>query len=55
MIVAAAIGLLDDVGVEGLSMRKLAGRLHVQAPTLYYHCPDTDRAPALARCAPSLY
>jgi TetR/AcrR family tetracycline transcriptional repressor len=36
-IVAAALGLLDQVGLEGLSMRRLAERLGVQAATLYWY------------------
>ena len=39
-IVREAIALVRDEGVEGLSMRKLAARLKVQAPTLYYYIPD---------------
>ena len=40
LIVAEAIDLLGEEGLDGLSMRKLATRLQVQAPTLYYHIPD---------------
>ncbi|MCR5858948.1 TetR/AcrR family transcriptional regulator C-terminal domain-containing protein [Mesorhizobium sp. J428] len=36
-IVAHALDLLDEVGVEGLSMRRLADALQVQAPALYWH------------------
>ncbi|MFI0842623.1 TetR/AcrR family transcriptional regulator C-terminal domain-containing protein [Mesorhizobium sp. IMUNJ 23232] len=36
-VVAAALDLLDDVGMEGLTMRKLADALRVQAPSLYWH------------------
>jgi len=36
-IVAAAFAMLDDEGLDGLSMRALAGRLGVQAPALYWH------------------
>lgn len=39
-IVREALSLLDEEGLDGLSMRKLASRLKVQAPTLYYHIPD---------------
>jgi len=39
-IVREALSLLDSEGLDGLSMRKLAARLKVQAPTLYYHIPD---------------
>ncbi|GAA2033212.1 TetR/AcrR family transcriptional regulator C-terminal domain-containing protein [Catenulispora yoronensis] len=36
-IVDAAIKLLDEVGLDGLSMRRLAKDLDVQAPALYWH------------------
>ncbi|MEY9894862.1 TetR/AcrR family tetracycline transcriptional repressor [Catenulispora sp. MAP5-51] len=36
-IVEAAIALLDEVGLDGLSMRRLAKDLDVQAPALYWH------------------
>jgi TetR/AcrR family tetracycline transcriptional repressor len=36
-IVAAALRLLQDVGLEGLTLRRLAGELGVQAPALYWH------------------
>lgn len=39
-IVNEAILLVREEGVDGLSMRKLASRLKVQAPTLYYYIPD---------------
>lgn len=39
-IVEEAIRLLEEEGLERLSMRKLASRLGVQAPTLYYYIPD---------------
>ena len=39
-IIAEALLLLEADGLDGLSMRKLATRLGVQAPTLYYHIPD---------------
>ena len=39
-IVAEAMKLIDEDGLEGLSMRNLASRLGVQAATLYYHVPD---------------
>lgn len=38
-IVAAALDLLDQTGLEGLTMRKLAEALNVQAPSLYWHFP----------------
>jgi TetR/AcrR family transcriptional regulator, tetracycline repressor protein len=41
-IVAAAIALLNDEGLDGVSLRKLAGRLGVRAPSLYWHFPDKD-------------
>ncbi|MFD8492832.1 TetR/AcrR family transcriptional regulator C-terminal domain-containing protein [Amycolatopsis sp. NPDC059657] len=36
-VVKAALRLLDDVGLENLSLRKLARELGIQAPTLYWH------------------
>jgi TetR/AcrR family transcriptional regulator, tetracycline repressor protein len=39
-IVQAAFGLLDDAGMDGLTMRALASRLGVQAPALYWHMPS---------------
>jgi TetR/AcrR family tetracycline transcriptional repressor len=36
-VIDAAIQLLDDEGLDALSFRTLAGRLGVQAPTLYWH------------------
>jgi TetR/AcrR family transcriptional regulator, tetracycline repressor protein len=36
-VIDAALQLLDDEGLDGLSFRTLAGRLRVQAPTLYWH------------------
>jgi TetR/AcrR family tetracycline transcriptional repressor len=39
-VVAAAVRLLDEVGLEGLTLRRLAGTLGVSAPTLYWHVRD---------------
>lgn len=39
-IVEAALGLLDEVGLEGLSMRRLAERLGVNVATLYWYIRD---------------
>lgn len=36
-IATAALGLLDETGVDGLTMRKVAAALDVQAPALYWH------------------
>ena len=36
-IVAAALGLLDEAGLDGLTVRAVASRLGVQAPALYWH------------------
>lgn len=36
-VVDEALRLLDDQGLDALSLRALAGRLGVQAPTLYWH------------------
>jgi TetR/AcrR family tetracycline transcriptional repressor len=39
-IIAEAVALLDDEGLEGVTTRKLAARLGVQSPTLYWHLPN---------------
>ncbi|WP_434446671.1 TetR/AcrR family transcriptional regulator C-terminal domain-containing protein [Lentzea sp. E54] len=36
-IVTAALGLLDDKGMDALTVRALAARLDVRAPALYWH------------------
>lgn len=41
-VVAAGARLLDNEGVEGLSMRKLAGALGTGPATLYWHVRDKD-------------
>lgn len=39
-IVATALALLDEAGLEGLTLRRLAERLGIRAPTLYWHVRD---------------
>ncbi|GAA2659218.1 TetR/AcrR family transcriptional regulator C-terminal domain-containing protein [Paractinoplanes durhamensis] len=39
-IVDEAVALLDAEGLENVTLRKLAARLGVQAPTLYWHLPN---------------
>ena len=41
-VVNTAIELLDEVGLEGLTMRKLAAALDVRAPSLYWHFPSKE-------------
>jgi AcrR family transcriptional regulator len=41
-IVAAARGVLDEEGTEGLTMRRIAERLGIRAPSLYKHFPDKE-------------
>lgn len=41
-ILTSALALIDAEGAEGLSMRKLAGALGVEAMTLYHHFPNKD-------------
>lgn len=36
-VVREAVALLEEVGLDGLSLRKLAARLNISAPTLYWH------------------
>lgn len=37
MVLRAALDLLNEVGIDALSTRRLAERLGVQSPTLYWH------------------
>jgi AcrR family transcriptional regulator len=39
-IVAVTRELLEEEGPEGMSMRRIAGRMGVRAPSLYKHVPD---------------
>ena len=39
-IVAEAVALLDAEALDGVTTRKLAARLGVQSPTLYWHLPN---------------
>jgi AcrR family transcriptional regulator len=37
MLIETALRLLDEVGLEGLTVRRLAAELGVQSPALYWH------------------
>jgi len=39
-IVDAALELLEEEGADGLSMRRLAERVGIRAPSIYKHLPD---------------
>src|SRR4029453_6772504 len=39
-IVTEAVALLDADGLDGVTLRKLAARLRVQQPTLYWYLPN---------------
>jgi TetR/AcrR family tetracycline transcriptional repressor len=41
-VVSAALELLDEVGLDGLTMRTLADRLGVRAASLYWHLRDKE-------------
>lgn len=41
-IVAAARELLEAEGPEGLSMRRIAERIGIKAPSIYKHLPDKE-------------
>jgi AcrR family transcriptional regulator len=41
-IVQAALQLLDEVGLDGLTMRRLAERLDIKAASLYWHVRDKE-------------
>ena len=42
MVVRAALKLLNQVGLEQLTLRRLAIELKVQAPTIYWHFPGKE-------------
>lgn len=52
-LVLAAFALLEEDGLEGLSMRRLATSLRVQAPALYWHV--RDKAELLGLMARDIY
>lgn len=37
VVIATALGLLDEVGLDGLTMRRLADALDIKAASLYWH------------------
>lgn len=41
-VVAVALDLLDEVGLDGLSTRRLAVELQVKGPALYHHFKDKN-------------
>jgi AcrR family transcriptional regulator len=41
-VVRAALALLDDVGLDALTMRRLSGRLGIKAASLYRHVRNKD-------------
>ena len=41
-VVAEAMALADEAGLAALSMRALAGRLGVEAMSLYHHVPGKE-------------
>lgn len=43
LIAQTALRLLDEVGLDGLSMRAVADELGVRAPTLYWHIKDKQQ------------
>jgi TetR/AcrR family tetracycline transcriptional repressor len=57
LLVQAAIAVLDEEGLDGLTTRRLAARLGVQSPALYWYVRDKDELLDLvaeAICAPAL-
>ncbi|MEW2549480.1 TetR/AcrR family transcriptional regulator C-terminal domain-containing protein [Streptomyces sp. NPDC047002] len=40
LVARTALGLLNDVGLEGLTLRAIAAELGVKAPALYWHFKD---------------
>ena len=52
-LIAAAFQQLEQDGLDGLSMRRLAARLGVQAPAIYWHVGD--KAELLGMMARDIY
>ncbi|HWL47171.1 MAG TPA: TetR family transcriptional regulator [Sphingomonadaceae bacterium] len=52
-LVAAAFAVIEDKGLDGLSMRNVAARLGVQAPAIYWHI--SDKAELLGLMAREIY
>ena len=50
-VVAAALGLLDEVGLDGLTMRALADRLGMRAASLYWYIRDKEQLLGLLAAA----
>ena len=50
-VVEAALDLLDETGVDGLSMRGVADRLGVKAASLYWHLRDKEQLLELVAAA----
>ncbi len=46
-LVDAALGILEEEGPDGLTMRSLAERVGIRAPSLYKHVADKDELTAL--------
>lgn len=41
-VLEAALAMVDEGGIGSVTMRKLAGRLGIEAMSLYHHFPDKD-------------
>ena len=57
LVIQAAIAVLDEDGLDGLTTRRLASRLGVQSAALYWYVRDKDELLDLvadAICAPAL-
>ncbi len=44
-MINSALELLNEVGIEGLTTRKLAQKLGVEQPTLYWHVKNKRALP----------
>jgi TetR/AcrR family tetracycline transcriptional repressor len=52
-LIAASFAVVEQYGLESLSMRRVAARLGVQAPAIYWHV--TDKAELLGLMAREIY
>lgn len=41
-VLDAAVGLADEIGLDALTMRRLAEQLQVEVMSIYYHLPNKD-------------
>ena len=43
LIIQAALGMIEENGIEGFSLRKLAQKLNCEAMSIYYHMKNKEQ------------